>query len=181
MTSKTVKFTYEDYKYLPEGAAYEVIEGELLMSPSPTTLHQAIILKLAILFDEYVKAHGGKTFFAPLDVVFSSENIVQPDLIYISQERQGIITPANIQGAPDLLVEVISASTEGRDANVKRKLYAKYGVREYWLVSPEAKTVEITSNQDGVLETERVYPQGATARSVLLPALRLEVSSLFIV
>lgn len=179
MTTKTVKFTYEDYKYLPEGADYEVIEGKLLMSPPSTTLHQTIILKLAVILNAYALQHGGHVFVAPLDVLLSDENIVQPDLIFISDERQSNITPADIKGAPDLLIEVISPGTEGRDAKVKRKLYAKYGVREYWLVNPEAKTIEVTANRDGLLETEQVYPQGTTARSVLLAELAVEVSPLF--
>ena len=130
------KYTYQDYLELPDdGNRYEIIEGELVMPPAPYTIHQDICRNIATELTIYTrKMKLGKIYFAPTDVVLSDINVVQPDILFISNENLQIITEKNIKGVPDLIVEIISPSTEYYDLFVKKETYEKSGVKEYWLV-----------------------------------------------
>ena len=156
---RSIKFTYEDYLHFPEDKRYEIIDGEIYMVPSPGEAHQDVCANLAFVLRVFVKENAlGKVYFAPLDVVFSETDVVQPDIMFISKERLNIITERNIQGAPDLIVEIISPSSdEYKDRVIKRKLYSKYGVKEYWLVDLEKKEVEVMSLKESGLETVKIY------------------------
>ena len=135
MLNTNLKFTYEDYVLMPEGKRYEIVEGELYMVPAPTTTHQRISRKLEEMLSRFVEERKlGEVFDAPIDVVFSETDIVQPDIIFISNENKNIIKEENIKGAPDLIIEILSPSSAQRDKTIKKKLYAKNGVKEYWLV-----------------------------------------------
>jgi len=144
MTTRAKPVTYDDYLTLPnDGKKYEIIEGELTMSPSPTTDHQEISIRLTNAIFSYVDKHKlGKVYPAPIDVVLSITDIVQPDIVFISSERTDIITKKNIIAAPDLVIEILSESTETLDRVTKKNLYERYGVREYWIVDPSAKIIE---------------------------------------
>ena len=133
---KRVVLTYEDYCALPDdGKRYEILEGELEVTPAPGVGHQIGVTMLATILVTHVERHNlGKVLVAPCDVLLSDITIVQPDLLYVSRERYNIITPANVQGPPDLVVEVLSPTTEARDRGVKMQLYARYGVPHYWLM-----------------------------------------------
>jgi Uma2 family endonuclease len=111
--------------------------------------------------------------------VFSEENVVQPDLLFVSRGRTGILADANVQGAPDLVIEILSGSTAQRDLGVKRTLYAKYGVREYWIVDPESKSIEVLSWTEAGYRTESVYPHTASLSSPLFPNLNLSLRDIF--
>ena len=146
MASSTpaIKFTYADYRNTPDDKRYELLDGDLVMAPAPGTAHQRALRKLTILLGLTVERTGvGEVFIAPCDVVLSDTDVVQPDLLFVSNERAHIITDENIQGAPDLVVEILSPSTAERDQTFKRSLYAKHGVKEYWLVDTDAKTVTV--------------------------------------
>lgn len=176
-----IRFTYRDYCLLPEEKRYELVEGELLMTPAPGgTKHQTVSQRLFKVLEAFVAARNlGRVWFAPLDVILSDEDVVQPDLLYVATARLEIVTERGLRGAPDLAVEVLSQATRERDLVVKRKLYAKYGVKEYWLVDPDGRTVEVlTLGQEGY-ETFRVFPEGTVVESPLLPGLRAEVGPLF--
>src|SRR5439155_2050702 len=137
------RWTYEEYYKLDDDQRYEIIEGELLMAPAPDTWHQDWSRDLFRLIDPHVRKHKlGKVFFAPLDVVLDQENTIEPDLIFISTANAGIIKRRAIFGVPDLLVELISSSVR-RDRYVKRELYARFGVIEYWIGDPANKAREI--------------------------------------
>jgi Uma2 family endonuclease len=131
-------YTYKDYLELPhDGKRYEIIDGELYLAPSPTTKHQRSTLRLSMSLDSHVRPRRlGEVFIAPYDVILASDAIVQPDVVYVSRARRSIITEPNVQGAPDLVVEVILPSSTRRDQEIKRDLYAKYKVPHYWLVHP---------------------------------------------
>ncbi|MBI2866122.1 MAG: Uma2 family endonuclease [Chloroflexi bacterium] len=149
-----IKFTYEDYRNLPESETkrYELLEGELVMVPSPTTYHQRILGRLHVLLAGFVNKNSlGEVFVAPFDIVLSADTVLQPDILFVSNGRASIITPENIRGAPDLVIEVLSPATAERDRIYKRSLYARYGVKEYWIVDPSMKTIE-------VMELERTGP-----------------------
>ena len=173
-----LKLTYEDYASLPDDERYELIDGELIIMTSPTAFHQALLKKLASAFMVLESRGLGTMFFAPLDVILSNFDVVQPDLIFISGERGSIIRDY-IRGAPDLLVEILSPSTERRDRIIKRDLYARHGVREYWLVDPYAKTVTVLLLSAGGYDTHAVYGEGDTLTSPTLPGFALDLGGLF--
>lgn len=174
------RFTYEDYKLMPEDKRYEVIEGELLMTPAPNVEHQRILGRLYRKLAGFVEEGGlGEVLLAPTDVILSSENVVQPDLLFVSHNRLSIIDRDGVHAAPDLVVEILSPSTASRDQVVKRKLYHRYGVREYWVVNPDARLVEVAVLGTGGLETWRTFPVGSSLVTPLLTGLAIEVAELF--
>ncbi|MBW8050395.1 MAG: Uma2 family endonuclease [Cytophagales bacterium] len=131
------RYTIKDYQLLDEGAPYQLINGELIMTPSPTTPHQERSVDIIYQIRHFLKANPiGKVFSAPTDVYFDEHNALQPDIIYISRERIDIIKKAGIYGAPDMIIEIQSPSTGYYDTNSKKKIYERYGVKEYWLIDP---------------------------------------------
>lgn len=177
-----IKYTYRDYLLLPESEEkrYELVQGELYMVPSPTPGHQEISKRLFRILDSFVESNGlGVVFYAPLDVVLSEEDVLQPDILFVASDRRSIITERNIRGAPDLIVEVLSPGTADRDRLLKRTRYAKFGVREYWVVDPETKIIEVLVATQAGLELLRSYPLGTVATSGILDGLQVEVAKLF--
>jgi Uma2 family endonuclease len=147
--------TYEHYLELPnDGRRYEIIEGELYVSPAPTTRHQYVSMSLsARLFGHVRHRRLGRVLTAPCDVVLEQPSVVQPDILFVSRERRQIITGPNIQGAPDLVVEIISPSSTKTDQETKRDLYAKHGVPHYWVVEPMEEWVRAYElGPDGLYE-----------------------------
>lgn len=175
------KFTYEDLQYIPpDRNRYEIVDGELFVTPSPRTLHQVIVGNLFAELRSHVRQHRlGRVFVAPLDVVFSFSTVLEPDLIFVSRLRREIITEKNLSGPPDLVVEVLSESTVRLDREIKLKQYALHGVAEYWLVDPDAKTVEAFRLTDGDYELAARLGFGDALTSPLLPDLNLPVASLW--
>ena len=132
-----IKFTYRDYVNTPEDKRYELLDGELILSEAPSRNHQGSQVNIGSPLYVFVRSNGlGVVYFAPRDVVLTDTDVVQPDLMFISNERLHIDTEREVRGAPDLVVEILSPSTSGRDRTFKRALYAKHGVKEYWLVEP---------------------------------------------
>ena len=140
-----IVLTYDDYLRLPnDGRRYEILEGEIFVSPSPVTKHQIVSGNLYAILHHHVRAHKlGLVLHAPTDVVLSYTNVVQPDLLFVSNARKKIITEQNIQGAPDLMVEILSETTEEQDRTTKMQIYARHGVKEYWLIDPDRETLEV--------------------------------------
>ncbi len=137
-----------DFFRLPEGEPCELIQGRFIMSPSPTTKHQTILLLLSELFLSFARETGGLVLCAPMDVVLSDHTVLQPDLLYIAKERRAIVQ-RRIEGPPDLVIEILSPGTERRDRLAKLDLYARYGVSEYWIVDPTAELFEFLLNDEG--------------------------------
>jgi Uma2 family endonuclease len=167
----------------PDDERYELLDGELVMVPSPNVPHQGVVIDLGTLFNIFVRGNDlGRVYVAPFDVVLSDTNVVQPDVMFVSRERLGIITHANIQGAPDLVVEVRSPSTAQRDLTIKRRLYAEHaehGVKEYWMVDPEARTVTVLLLRNGALEEVGIYRKGQTLSSPTLEGFTLNLDEIF--
>jgi len=179
MAEARVKFTYEDYKTLPAEKRYELLEGELVMVPSPKEYHQRISGKLEFLLRAFVQDHAlGVVYDAPFDVVLSEETVVQPEIIFISKERLDIITEDNVRGAPDLVIEILSEATAERDRIAKRLLYAKYGVKEYWLVDPQTKSIEVLQLGERGFDLVGIFWEGQKMRSPLL-GMELEPAEVF--
>ena len=175
-----VKFTYEDYRHTSDDERYELLDGELIMVPAPLLIHQSIQTKLGWRLAQFVESRGlGRVFFAPCDVMLSDTNVVQPDLLFVSKGRERILTPENVQGAPDLVVEILSRSSASRDRTLKRALYARYGVREYWLVDPGARTVTVLALGEGDFETLGTYGEGQVFTSPTLEGFSVNLDEIF--
>jgi Uma2 family endonuclease len=180
MKQANIKFTYSDYAQLPDDKRYELVEGDFLLVPAPNLRHQRILRELELAIGNYLRSHPvGEIFFSPCDVVLSEINVVQPDLIFVSSERKGILTEANIQGSPDLVVEILSPSTGHRDRGIKQNLYAKYGIREYWIIDPEYKNVEVLSWTETGYCIQAVVPKECMLKSSLFPDLSINLSEIF--
>lgn len=182
MVKPKIKFTYTDYKNLPESETkrHELLDGEIVMVPSPTPYHQRISVNLGHIIWDFVHKHQiGVIYTAPLDVVFSEWDVAQPDILFITKERLEIITEENIQGAPDLIIEILSPKTAERDRTYKRTLYARHGVKEYWIVDPETKTIEVAALTERGLKTVQIYKAGETLSSPLLKGLSLSLEEIF--
>ncbi len=143
---RSKEWTVEDYLKLEEGLLAQLIEGELIISPAPTTKHQRV---LRSIYDQIKSLALGELFFSPIDLYIDSRNILQPDLLFISEGNKSIISERGIEGPPDLVVEVISSSNSFVDRNTKKRKYLDFGVKEYWIVDPGNLTIEIyTTNLD---------------------------------
>ncbi len=174
------RHTYEDYLETPDDERWELLDGELAMAPSPSMSHQIFNTRLGARLLTFVEGRNlGKVISAPADVFLSETNVVQPDLLFVSIEREHIITRAHVQGAPDLAVEVASPSTGERDRTVKRNLYAEHGVREYWLVDPDAMTVTVLTLGEGAFEEAGVYGKGDTITSPTLEGFSVDLDDIF--
>ncbi|MEQ9468622.1 MAG: Uma2 family endonuclease [Ekhidna sp.] len=137
---RSKEWTVDDYLQLEEGLLAQLIDGNLIMSPAPTTNHQRVLRKLYDFLSATLK---GEIFFSPIDLYINEQNVLQPDLVYISESRNEIVTERGIEGTPDLVIEVISPSNSFIDRNTKRKKYLDLGVTEYWIVDPANQTLEI--------------------------------------
>lgn len=174
------KLTYEDYAKTPDDERWELIDGELIMAPAPNMEHQSIQAELAWHFKAFTRERGlGRVFNAPTDVMLSEHNTVQPDLVFVSRERERIITYANIQGAPDLVVEILSPSTARRDWRDKFDLYQGHGVRECWLVDPVSRTVWVFLLADGIFVEVDRYGENDTLTSPMLEGLEINLAEVF--
>jgi Uma2 family endonuclease len=182
--SPGVKLTYDDFLLFPDdGNRHELIDGEHYVTPSPASKHQRIVWNLNGLLYIYLQDHPvGKAFSAPLDVVFSQFDIVEPDLLFVSAERAGkVLTETNVQGAPDLVVEIGSPSTRKRDETIKRRLYERFGVVEYWVIDSELDAIKVYRRSSDRYErvAELTLEGGDMLTTPLLPGLDLPLSKIF--
>jgi Uma2 family endonuclease len=177
----TMKMTYDEYCLLPEDRnQYELIDGELIVTPSPTRRHQEIVGRLYSRLLVYVESQSlGEVYVAPLDTIFNKYTVLQPDILFVSRERLGEVAKERIEGAPDLVVEVLSPSTVDRDRRRKLAVYSQFGVREYWIVDPESRTMELYQRIGEGLQLTRQFSSGETFESQLLSGFRIGVPSLF--
>ena len=175
------RYTYADFQQLPEGAPYELIHGHLVTSPSPTVQHQRLVRKLIRAVDDYLRSSNveGELFFAPMDVHLASDTVVQPDVLYVSPDRTDRIGEQEIDGAPPLVMEVVSPSTSHRDVFDKKRLYERHGVREYWIVDPDSETVEVHVLEDEAYTLHRRCVETGVAASALLDGFAIELAPLF--
>lgn len=177
------KLTYRDYlKFPDDGQRHELIDGVQYVTPTPVSPHQVILGNLFFEIRRHLESHpGGRVFLSPLAVVLSMFDIVEPDLLFISERRMSILTDKWIHGAPDLVVEIGSKSTRRRDEGVKLKLYDRYDVLEYWVVDPNAEVVRVYRQRDKRLrrveELSRVHEECLT--SPLLPGMSLPLGRIF--
>ena len=177
---RRIKLTYEDYRNTPDDKRYELLDGELILAPAPRTTHQRTLLELTLYVARHVKDHDlGEVFAAPTDVFLTDTDVAQPDLSFISKERLDIITELNIQGAPDLVVEVLSPSTARRDRGYKRSLYARHGVREYWMAGVESATITVLVLGGDGFEVFGTFGEGERFASPTLGGLEVDIDVVF--
>jgi Uma2 family endonuclease len=178
---KALPITRHDYEEMPAGPPYyQVIEGDLVMSPSPNIYHQAIAGRIYSMLLQFLEKRPlGEVFVAPLDVFLGEINVYQPDVVFISNQRRSILTERGLEGAPDLAVEVLSPSTARFDKGSKRKVYARTGVRELWLVDAEARLIHVYQFTKDAETPAATYDEKAVFTTPLLPGLRLWASSIF--
>jgi Uma2 family endonuclease len=180
----SAKYTYEDLQTFPEGDGkrYEIIDGDLLVTPSAMSRHQLVLGNFHGLLWAFLQENPiGKVIFAPADVVLSEINVVEPDILFLSNGRLDRLTRKNVQGAPDLVLEVVSESTRRTDEVRKRKLYESVDVLEYWIVDPELETVKVYRKAGCRFDRpiELSSEAGDTLTTPLLPGLKALLARLF--
>jgi Uma2 family endonuclease len=182
MTLQTRKLTYEEYLEGPEiKARFDIVDGVMITAPTPTLEHQRILGKLFLLVDQFVSERQlGEVFFAPLDVIIQREPLRtrQPDLLFVSNDRAGIMEEY-IQGPPNLVAEILSPRNTRRDVDDKLSDYGRLGVEECWLVSPEARTVEVLRLDQQSLKRTSIHGLGDHVQSEVISGLSLAVGDLF--
>ena len=180
-TAKQFPFTYHEYMLFPKDRnRHEIIEGKLFVTPSPKFLHQKISYRLSLLLGNHIERHGlGILLTAPMDVVLSLHNIVQPDLLFIAKGREKIITEDNIRGAPDLIIEIVSPTSASEDRIHKRQVYSRYGVRHYWIVDSDSESLEAYRLTGRRYRAVGKYSGADTFQSALFPSLSVRVAELW--
>lgn len=178
---KIQSYTYDDYAKLSDGRRYELIEGGLVeMAPAPTPGHQGASWNLShALASALDRAWAGRAFAAPIDVILDPENTFQPDLVFIAAARESIITKRGIEGAPDLVIEILSPSSEPLDRGKKMRLYYEHEVREYWLVDPDAKRVEVYLPGSDAFDLHATLSGDDLLTTSLLPGFAVETARIF--
>lgn len=179
MSILTRPLTYEDLCQMPDdGNRYEVIDGELFVSPSPNKKHQRLSPRLYRILYKQEQAGLGEAYYAPVDVRVHLNGIVQPDLLFLLRDRLAIYDPGGIvEGSPDLVVEILTLSNRSVDLSHKARLYAQGGVPEYWVADPDAETLTIFVLRDGRYQPVPIV--NGAVRSVVLPGLAVDVAALF--
>jgi len=178
MSIATSPLTYKDLEQFPnDGKRYEIIGGELYVSPAPLKRHQRLLRRLTVLFDALAAETGvGEVFFAPVDVRFSDHDQVQPDLIFILHERRHIYRGNTVFEPPDLVIEVVSPSNRLYDERVKMQLYAEAGVPEFWLADPQTPAIRPYLLRDG--RYVPIEPDDGRLHSAIVPGLIVDPATL---
>ncbi len=181
LTSATKPITARDFMELPEGPPYyQLIEGDLHMAPSPGGFHQDVVLNVAVLFRGYLEKHRiGIVRIAPSDVQLTELNVYEPDLYFVSKSRKSILTEHGVEGAPNLVVEVLSPRTSKLDKGAKRAVYSRSGVEELWLVDPVARRVHVYRFGESAETPIGVYGVRQRFESPLFPRLKISVAKIF--
>ncbi|MGA3327432.1 MAG: Uma2 family endonuclease [Terriglobia bacterium] len=175
-----LKYTHGDLLLMPEdGKRREIIDGELYVTPSPVNYHRKILFNLTLAFGKFLENHPlGELRFAPLDVILSEHDVLEPDLLFVLNEHKDFLQDW-VRGPPDLVVEILSPTTEARDRGIKLKAYARYGVGEYWIVDPVAQVVEVYRLTAEGFNLAAKCAKGKTVKTPLLPGFSLAVGSIF--
>ncbi len=180
MRRNPVRFNYSDYLLLPEDKRYEILDGDLYMIASPDIQHQRVSLRLTLALAEQTKNGApGEILEAPCDVILSEDNIVQPDILFVRKEHAGIVGTFNVQGAPDLVIEILSEGTRSKDLELKGKIYGRFGVQEYWIVDPDASTIEALAWSELGYLSAGVFRKSDRMSSPLLPKLKFPLREIF--
>lgn len=175
------RYTETDYELLEEGARFQLINGDLIMSPSPTPFHQLLSKRIFKLIDAFLEKNNieGTFLYAPLDIYFDEENIFQPDLVYISGQLESELVKERITIVPDLIIEILSPSTAYYDLRQKKDFYERYGVKEYLIIDPLAKYAEVYVLENKEFNLQQKERQNGTINLTTLPGLQINLQKLF--
>src|SRR6185503_1317804 len=178
---KKKKYTAEDYMMLEEGAPFQLINYDLVIAPSPLPEHQIISVRLAQKISNFLDEEGneGLLLCAPMDVKFDEGNILQPDILFITAQRRSDLLKERIEGAPDLVIEILSPSNAYYDLRQKKDIYEKYGVKEYIIVDPVAKDADLYALKDGVYYLHQKANENQTLNSLILAGFGINLAKLF--
>jgi Uma2 family endonuclease len=178
---KKKKYTVDDYILLEEGAPFQLINYDLIMSPSPIPLHQVISVRIVQAISNFLDDKNNNGFFvsAPMDVKLDEGNVFQPDILYISEERAEEIVKDRVEGAPDLIIEILSPSNAYYDLRQKKDIYEKYGVKEYIIIDPIAQNADLYALKDGVYYLHQKCQKDEYLKSLVLSGLNLDMSKIF--
>jgi Uma2 family endonuclease len=176
----STKFTHADLLAMPEdGKRREIIEGELFVTPSPNLTHQRISRRIELALANYLEAHPiGEIFDAPMDVILSDFDVLEPDLLIVLNEHHEILKTW-VEGTPDLVIEILSATTSSRDRGSKLKAYARHGVTEYWIVDPDQRVIEVYRLGREKYRLSQVFHETETLASAMLPNFSLPLAGVF--
>lgn len=180
-----VRLTYDDFLLFPEdGKRHELIDGVHYVTAAPTVGHQELLGRLYLAIGNFLvgRRHLGRVFLSPLDVVLSYYDVVEPDLLFVAGDQQDILTEANVQGPPALVVEILSPSTRRRDEGIKRRLFDEKGIREYWIVDPKGLRLTVFRRNDAgqfARLMELHSGQASQLETPLLPGFALSIDDLF--
>ncbi len=182
--ASTRKLTYVDFLEFPDdGQRHELIDGEHYVTPSPFLRHQELSRRLTVELELHLRQHGGgRVFYAPLDCVFTDFDVVEPDILLVTADQFHILTEEHIQGAPALVVEILSKGTRKVDETIKRDLYDRVGVREYWLVDPAGQRITVYARSGDRLGRQQHLSaeRHDTLTTTLLPGFALSLSDYFL-
>jgi Uma2 family endonuclease len=182
MATSIKRLTYDDLESIPqerEGDRHEIIDGELVVTPAPIPFHQDVSGNIYDPIRSFVRARRlGKVYYAPVDVRLTPDIVLIPDIVFIRHDRLHIVGPKTIDAAPDLVVEILSPGTRQRDLTVKRDLYARFGVREYWIVDPDRRTVEVLELVGNSFQPVPLREDGSL-QSRVLPDLVITLDDVF--
>ncbi len=175
------KYTFDDYMMLEEGAPFQLINYDLIMSPSPTPIHQVISARISNIIFNFLESKNDNGFLvsAPMDVKFDDGNVLQPDVLYISEHRKADLIKDRIEGAPDLIIEILSPSNAYYDLRQKKDIYQQYGVKEYIIIDPIALNGELYVLQNSIFELHQKAEKTEQLNSVLLSGLNIDLAKIF--
>lgn len=180
LTAEKKKYTVEDYMMLEEGAPFQLVENELIMSPSPNAIHQAIVARLSQILLNFLDSTQNEGYIAvSMDVVLDENNVFQPDVLYVSQERANEIVKDRVEGAPDLAIEILSPSNAYYDLRKKKEVYEKYEVKEYIIIDPIAQNADLYALKNGVYYLHQKAEKAEKLHSVILPGLSFDLAKIF--
>ena len=180
VTDAQARLTYADYAKTPDDERYELLDGLLIKIPTPLVYHQRVLGNLLYRVAPFVSERKlGHVYSRPTDVVLSDTTVVEPDILFVSSQRSHIITRENIQGAPDLVVEILDPPTAERDRTIKLDLYAQHGVKEYWIVDPDARTVMVLLRGEDSFEVGGIYGEGQSLCSPTLAGFGVDLDAIF--
>jgi Uma2 family endonuclease len=173
-------FTVEDYQLLPEtGPRYQVVEGELCMAPAPNRYHQDISRNIEFLLLKYLEKYPrGKLYHAPFDVYLDKYNVFQPDILFVATERLAVLSDRGAEGAPNLVIEILSTRTADLDRETKRKVYARTGVEELWVIDPWEQTIGVYHLQKDATKPAAVHKAKNTFTSPQFPGLKISAAEI---
>ncbi|MGH8021025.1 MAG: Uma2 family endonuclease [Opitutaceae bacterium] len=178
--AKAEPLTVEDYRATPEGTRYQLVEGELHMAPAPNRFHQDVVLNLVRILDAHVRTHRlGKVYVAPIEVYLGEHDVFQPDVLFVSNERSHVLAEDGLHGAPDLVIEILSPSNAQLDKRTKRRVYARVGVKELWLVDPILLQIHVYDFARDPNRAVRLVDEDETFETLLLPGLTIAAPEVF--